>query len=119
MLQPDIETMPRPQLEALQLERLRATISRLREAVPPMAERLEGIPDPESLADIAQIPFLRKADLRANYPFGLFAVPRSALRRIHASSGTTGKPTVVGYTDYDLEIWSECMARGPITSERP
>ena len=107
----DIETMPRPDLEALQLTRLRASIQRLRDHVPVMAERLTGIPDPESLGDLAAFPFLRKTDLRDNYPFGLFASPRHELARIHASSGTTGKPTVVGYTADDLDIWAECVAR--------
>jgi phenylacetate-CoA ligase len=107
----EVETMPRPQLEALQLERLRSTVHRLRNNVPVMANRLIGIDDPESLADLASFPFLRKTDLRANYPFGLFAVPRTELARVHASSGTTGKPTVVGYTAEDLAIWAECVAR--------
>ncbi|MEZ5227397.1 MAG: phenylacetate--CoA ligase [Acidimicrobiales bacterium] len=103
--------MPRTELEALQLERLRATITRLRDHVPVMAERLDGIADPTSLDDLAHFPFLRKSDLRDHYPFGLFASPRSELARIHASSGTTGKPTVVGYTADDLDIWHECVAR--------
>jgi phenylacetate-CoA ligase len=114
MFQPEIETLPRPQLEALQLERLQATVSRMREAVPPMAQRLDGLPDPATLADLARYPFMRKSDLRENYPFGLFAEPREKIRRIHASSGTTGKPTVVGYTEADLEVWADCMARGLI-----
>ncbi len=108
---PELETMPRPELEAMQLERLRATITRLRTHVPVMAERLDGVADPVSLDDLANFPFLRKTDLRDNYPFGLFASPRSELARIHASSGTTGKPTVVGYTKHDLDIWHECVAR--------
>ena len=95
---PEIETMPRPELEALQLERLQATVRRLRANVPVMAERLAGVADPQTLDDLAAFPFLRKSDLRDNYPFGLFAVPREELARVHASSGTTGKPTVVGYT---------------------
>ncbi len=106
-----IETMPRSELEALQLERLQRTISSLRANVPVMAERLEGLPDPVSLDDLTSFPFLRKPDLRDNYPFGLFAVERDQLARVHASSGTTGKPTVVGYTKDDLTIWAECVAR--------
>ncbi len=106
-----IETMPRQALEALQLKRLRSTIERLREHVPPMAERISDLDLPETLEDLAAYPFLRKKDLRDNYPFGLFAVERSELARIHASSGTTGKPTVVGYTAEDLHIWAECVAR--------
>ena len=67
--------------------------------------------DVSSLADLARLPFTRKAELRENYPFGMFAVPRERLARVHASSGTTGKPTVVGYTKNDIDIWSEVMAR--------
>ncbi len=107
----EVETMPRPQLESLQLKRLQATLQRLRANVPVMAERISDIPDPSSLSDLTAFPFLRKADLRDHYPFGLFAVERSELARIHASSGTTGKPTVVGYTADDLTIWFECVAR--------
>ncbi len=106
-----IETMPRPELEALQLSRLRSTIERLRQHVPTMAERIGDLDLPETLDDLAAFPFLTKKDLRDNYPFGLFAVERSELARIHASSGTTGKPTVVGYTSDDLDIWAECVAR--------
>lgn len=106
-----VETMPRPDLEALQLERLQDTIGSLRSNVSVMAERMDGIPDPSTLDDLTAFPFLRKKDLRDNYPFGLFAVDRGDLARVHASSGTTGKPTVVGYTADDLEIWHECVAR--------
>lgn len=106
-----VETMPRTELEALQLERLQATVRRLRSSVPVMAERIEHLPDPVTLNDLADFPFLRKQDLRDNYPFGLFAVDRTVLARVHASSGTTGKPTVVGYTQDDLQIWHDCVAR--------
>jgi phenylacetate-CoA ligase len=109
--QRDIETMPRPQLEALQLERLQSTIASLRANVPVMAERIADVADPATLDDLANFPFLRKTDLRENYPFGLFAVPRDQLARVHASSGTTGKPTVVGYTSDDLQVWADCVAR--------
>ncbi len=108
---PDVERMPRPELEALQLERLRSSIARLRAHCPPMAERIADVPDPTSLDDLAAFPFLRKADLREHYPFGLFTVPKHELARIHASSGTTGKPTVVGYTADDLDVFAECVAR--------
>jgi phenylacetate-CoA ligase len=108
---PEIETLPRPHLEALQLERLRATLQRLRDHVAPMAERLAGLGEPNALDELAQYPFMRKADLRDHYPFGLLAVPRHQLARVHASSGTTGKPTVVGYTHDDLVTWAECVAR--------
>ncbi len=103
--------MPREQLESLQLDRVRSTIDLLRTSVPTMAERLLPFDDPDSLDDVAELPFLRKSDLRDNYPFGLFTVERHELARVHASSGTTGKPTVVGYTDDDLAIWAECVAR--------
>jgi len=106
--------MPRGDLEALQLRRLQSTVRLLRKSVPPMAARLAHVDDPESLDDITKLPFLRKADLRDNYPFGLFAEPRHKLARIHASSGTTGKPTVVGYTSADIDVWSDCVARNLI-----
>jgi phenylacetate-CoA ligase len=112
----EAETLPHERLEALQLERLRGTIGRLLRAVPIQRERLRatGVEAPEdlkSLADVQQLPFTRKADLREHYPFGLFAVPREQVLRVHASSGTRGKPTVVGYTRNDLEVWSQVMAR--------
>ncbi len=109
--QQHIETMPRPELEELQLQRLQATVQTLRAQVPFMADRLAGVADPQSLGDLQRLPLLKKADLRDNYPFGLFAVERSELARIHASSGTTGKPTVVGYTIDDLAVWHDCVAR--------
>lgn len=114
MFQPEIEAMPRPQLEALQLERLQTTVTRLRNNVPVMSDRLADIDNPTILEDLANFPFLRKADLRDNYPFGLFAEPRENLARVHASSGTTGKPTVVGYTADDVSIWADCVARNVI-----
>jgi phenylacetate-CoA ligase len=103
-------------MQALQLERLRETVGGLLRAVPPQAERLRaaGITsaqDVTSPSDLARLPFTRKADLREHYPYGLFAVPREQLVRVHASSGTRGKPTVVGYTRADLAMWSEVMAR--------
>jgi phenylacetate-CoA ligase len=110
------ETLPRGQLEALQLRRLRATVARVLRGQPPGAERLAtaGITaagDIGSLADLSRIPFTTKADLRASYPFGLLAVEREQLVRVQASSGSHGKPTVVGYTRGDLETWTELMAR--------
>ncbi len=106
-----IETMPREQLEVIQLQRLQTSIKRLRDKVPVMSERIAGIADPATLEDLQRFPLLKKSDLRDNYPFGLFAVERQELARIHASSGTSGKPTVVGYTSHDLEVWAECIAR--------
>ena len=111
-----IETAPREQLQALQLERLRATVQRLLDRVAPMRERLRAAgvergADVRSLADVRRLPFTVKADLRDHYPFGLLAVPRDRLVRVHASSGTRGKPTVVGYTAADLDMWTQVMAR--------
>jgi len=109
------ETMPRGELAALQLQRLQATVERAYGKVPHVRSKLDaaGIsPDRiKSLADVARLPFSTKTDLRDNFPFGLFAVPREDLLRLHASSGTTGKPTVVGYTWSDLDRWSDVMAR--------
>ncbi len=109
------ETLPRSEIEAIQLARLKETVARVYERVPAYREKMEaaGIrpEDVRSLADLARLPFVTKDDLRKNYPFGLFAVPKEELVRIHASSGTTGKPTVVGYTRRDLDVWTECVAR--------
>jgi phenylacetate-CoA ligase len=106
-----IETLPREELEALQLQRLAATVDVVKERVPAFKERLANVPTPSSLDGIRDIPFTKKSDLRDNYPFGLFAVPRNEVQRVHASSGTTGKPTVVGYTAEDLSMWARCVAR--------
>jgi phenylacetate-CoA ligase len=111
-----VETGSRESLRELQLERLRATVERTIASQPPMASRLAdaGIADAaeiSSLDDLARLPFSHKSDLRENYPFGLLAVPREQLVRVHASSGSHGKPTVVGYTPADLEAWTELMAR--------
>ena len=109
------ETLPREELEALQLERLQETVRRVYNKVAPYRKKMEdaGIKpeDIQSLSDLAKLPFVTKQDMRDNYPFGLFAVNRDELVRIHASSGTTGKPTVVGYTQGDLESWTECVSR--------
>lgn len=113
--QKEIETMGRKELEVLQLERLKWTVDYCYRNVPFYTKRLDeaGVTAEKikSLKDIQYIPMTTKADLRDNYPFGLFAVPKKELVRIHASSGTTGKPTVVGYTRKDLDMWSDCMAR--------
>lgn len=108
--------MPREQLQRLQLDRLEVTIARILERVPRMRARLHahGITsaaDISSLEDLPRLPFSTKADLRQEYPFGLFAVPREEIVRVHASSGTRGKPTLVGYTRHDLEVWAEVVAR--------
>ena len=109
------ETLPREELEALQLERLQETVRRVYEKVPAYRKKMEeaGVTpaDIQSLADLSRLPFVTKQDMRDNYPFGLFAVEKDDLVRIHASSGTTGKPTVVGYTEGDLKTWTECVSR--------
>jgi phenylacetate-CoA ligase len=109
------ETMARDELAALQLRRLKQTVARAYAGVPHVRQKLDAAgvrPDRiQTLADIVRLPFTVKTDLRDNYPFGLFAVPRTELLRLHASSGTTGKPTVVGYTRADLDLWSDLMAR--------
>jgi phenylacetate-CoA ligase len=109
------ETMPREELEALQLRRLKAMVEKVYYNVPfyqnrfnEMGVRPEQI---RSLDDLKYLPFTEKQDLRNNYPFGLFAVPRDNVVRVHASSGTTGKATVVGYTQRDVNTWAELMAR--------
>jgi phenylacetate-CoA ligase len=113
--EPERETMPRERLAALQLNRLRATLRNVYENVPFQRARLEAAfaapDDIRSPDEIRNLPFTLKTDLRDNYPFGLFARPRSALARLHASSGTTGKPTVVGYTASDISTWADLMAR--------
>src|SRR4051794_18174656 len=101
-----IEHAPRAVLETLQLERLQQLVARLKR-IP----RGEVLPRIETLDDLRQIPFTVKDDLRASYPLGMLAVPRDRIRRIHASSGTGGTPTVVAYTDHDLEVWSKVMSR--------
>ncbi|MBI4589557.1 MAG: phenylacetate--CoA ligase [Candidatus Rokubacteria bacterium] len=112
---PGAETLRRSELESLQLERLRATLRRAAERVPFYRDAFAGARmTPESirsLADLERIPFTLKAHFRESYPFGLFAVPVTQVSRIHASSGTRGKPTVVGYTKNDLQVWREVMAR--------
>ncbi len=110
-----IEQASRDELQALQLERMRATLRHAYENVPHYRRAFDakGVhpSDCHTLADIAKFPFTVKADLRANYPFGMFAVPREKVVRIHASSGTTGKPTVVGYTQGDIDRWADLVAR--------
>lgn len=109
------ERLSRDELEALQLERLRATLHHAYENVGHYRAAFDkaGLrpDDCRTLADLARFPFTTKADLRENYPFGMFAVPEDRVRRIHASSGTTGRPTVVGYTERDLDTWADVVAR--------
>lgn len=110
-----IETASRDEIAALQLQRLKATLQRAYDQVPHYRQAFDsrGVhpDDLKQLSDIAKFPFTVKKDLRDNYPFGMFAVPREQVARIHASSGTTGKPTVVGYTLQDIEHWANLVAR--------
>jgi phenylacetate-CoA ligase len=114
MFDRDVETMPRPALAALQARRVKDTLERAY-GLPHYRKKFDAAgvrpADFKSLVDIARFPFTLKSDMRDHYPFGMFAVPREKLLRLHASSGTTGKPTVVGYTKGDLETWSDLMAR--------
>ncbi|MCT6778033.1 phenylacetate--CoA ligase [Streptomyces sp. CS7] len=109
------ERLGRGELEALQLERLRSTLRHAYDNVPFYRDAFDraGLKpeDCRTLADLARFPFTAKTDLRDNYPFGMFAVPEQEVRRIHASSGTTGRPTVVGYTQRDLDTWADVVAR--------
>ncbi|MBA3010493.1 MAG: phenylacetate--CoA ligase [Proteobacteria bacterium] len=111
----NFETMPRKGIEALQLQRLQATVERIYASVPFYKTAFDKAhikpKDIKSLADLQRLPFTNKQDLRDNYPYDMFAVPMEDIVRIHASSGTTGKPTVVGYTQNDINTWAELMAR--------
>ena len=110
-----IETASRDEIAALQIERLGRTLRHAYANVPHYRQAFAAAgvhPDDfRTLEDLAKFPFTSKQDLRANYPFGMFAVPREQVARIHASSGTTGKPTVVGYTQGDLDVWAQVVAR--------
>ena len=111
----EYETMPREALEAIQLRRLQKTVARVYNTVPFYKKRFDEVgvkvDDVSSLDDLRRLPFTYKDNLRDSYPFGMFTVPMDDVVRIHASSGTTGKPTVVGYTALDIQTWSELMAR--------
>lgn len=111
----EIETLPRQGLESIQLSRLKKQVARMYKTVAPYRAKMDAAgvkpSDIKSLTDLAKLPFTVKDDLRDNYPFGLFTVPMEDVVRVHASSGTTGKPTVVGYTQKDIELWSNVMAR--------
>ncbi|NOQ45631.1 MAG: phenylacetate--CoA ligase, partial [Desulfobulbaceae bacterium] len=111
----ELETLPRQGLESIQLKRLQALVHRVYEKVAPYRVKMNeaGVKpdDIQSLADLHKLPFTTKDDLRDNYPFGLFTVPMDDVVRVHASSGTTGKPTVVGYTAGDIKMWASVMGR--------
>ena len=111
----EFETLPREAIRSLQLKRLQQTLERVSATVPFYRDSFKKAKvapeDIKSLDDLRRLPFTLKSDMRDNYPYGLFAVPLDEIVRIHASSGTTGKPTVVGYTRRDIEMWAELMAR--------
>ena len=111
----EFETMPRPKLEKLQLERLKKLVAYVTERVPfykkLYADARVSADDIKSLQDIAKLPFTVKQNLRDHYPFGMYAVPMSEIKQIHATSGTTGKMTVTCYTENDMDVWAETMAR--------
>ena len=113
--QKDIETMPRAELEKLQLEKLKHITKYCYDNVPLYKRKFDeagfDCTKIKALSDIQYIPYTTKSDFRDNYPFGMFATPLKNVTRLHASSGTTGKPTVVGYTKNDLDMWSDCVAR--------
>lgn len=111
IFQTEYETLARPALEALQAERLTALVDRLRDANDVYRARLAGVAAPRSLEELTGLPFTTKADLRDAYPFGLLAVAPDALARIHASSGTTGNPTIGAYTAHDLRVFADVNAR--------
>ncbi|MBI3446112.1 MAG: phenylacetate--CoA ligase [Magnetospirillum sp.] len=124
MFEPEVERLDRAGLRRLQLQRLQASLALAYAKVPHYRTGFDAAglkpEDLQSLEDLARFPFTVKSDLRDNYPFGLFAVPREQVVRLHASSGTTGKPTVVGYTEGDINIWADLMARSlAATGVRP
>ncbi|WP_285767752.1 AMP-binding protein [Peribacillus sp. SI8-4] len=120
MYNPEVETATRAEMESMQLARLKKTISYVNEKVPYYREKFSEVGldpvDIQSLQDVTKLPFTKKQTLRDQYPFGLFAVPMEEVIRIHASSGTSGKPTVVGYTKNDLENWATIVARGIVAA---
>ena len=110
-----IEIASIDEIRALQLDRLKWSVRHAYDNVPMYRQRFDAAgvhpDDLQQLSDLAKFPFTYKSDLRDNYPFGLFAVPRDQISRVHASSGTTGKPTVVGYTKNDISNWADLVAR--------
>jgi phenylacetate-CoA ligase len=116
----EFETLPRPALEALQLKRLQSALERVYATVPFYKAAFDAakiLPSQVTrLEDLQKLPFTTKQNMRDSYPYGLFAAPMEEIVRIHASSGTTGKPTVVGYTKKDIEVWSELMARSFVSA---
>ncbi|SOB98458.1 phenylacetate-CoA ligase [Ureibacillus xyleni] len=120
MYSPEIETLSREKMQELQLSRLKGTVERVYNNVPFYKEKLDELgispSDIKTIEDVRKLPFTVKKDLRDQYPFGLFAVPQKDIVRIHGSSGTSGKPTVVGYTKKDIDNWSDLIARAIVTA---
>lgn len=120
MYNPEVETATRSEMESIQLSRLQQTVKRVFENVTFYQEKFKELgltpEDIKSLEDVKKLPFTKKKDLRDNYPFGLFAVPMEQVTRIHGSSGTSGKPTVVGYTTNDIKNWAKIVARALVTA---
>lgn len=115
MFNPQVEMMEQSELKALQLQRLQKTVERCYHNSPFYRQKMDALgvkpEDIRQLDDLRRLPFTNKTDLRDNYPFGLFSAPMEEIVRVHASSGTTGKPTTVGYTKNDIDAWAECTAR--------
>lgn len=115
MIWAKVETLTRQEIEEIQFTRLKETLRRIYDKVPAYRNKMNAVgincEDIKSLDDLSKLPFTVKKDMRDNYPFGMFTVPKKELVRIHASSGTTGKPTVVGYTRKDMAMWTECVSR--------
>ncbi len=120
MWQKEEETLSREQIENIQLDRLQRTVRTVYERVPHYKAKLDNAgvrpSDIKTLSDVSKLPFTTKEDLRVNYPYGLFAVPMKDIVRVHASSGTTGLPTVVGYTKNDLTLWADLVARAIVAA---
>src|SRR3954467_12154738 len=120
MYNPEVETATRTEMESLQLTRLQKTVSHVFENVPFYKEKFNELgitpEDIQQLSDVTKLPFTKKQNFREQYPFGLFAVPMDQVVRVHGSSGTSGKPTIVGYTKNDIENWSVMVARAIVTA---
>ena len=115
LYQPEIETLSRNDIHAVQLEKLKKQVAMVYEKVEWYRNKMDEMgvspSDIQTLEDVKKLPFTDKTVLRDTFPYGLFAVPLDEIIELHASSGTTGKPIVVGYTHHDMDVWSDCIAR--------
>ena len=115
LYQPEIETLDRDSIRSIQLEKLKKQVAMTYDKVEWYRNKMDEMDvspsDIQSLDDVRKLPFTDKTALRDTYPYGLFAVPLDEIIELHASSGTTGKPIVVGYTHHDMDVWSDCIAR--------